>query len=292
MCADIDSDSSWFDLCVPHDVLRPDLLLTTGQSFGWKSVGDKHWAGVLDSSVYEIKQGDETTFYRTIYGECSKERLWQYFDLNHEYTIDYSKAPKSVHNIFNNNQGVRILQQDPLESLISFLCSTNNNIVRITKMVNDLRTNFGTFLLKADLNGKSVEFYTFPSLDQLCKVTPEFLKELGFGYRSNFIFKTIHILKSKGVKWLYDLRFEDYEFCRNALTRLPGVGRKVADCVLLFGLGKRESVPVDIHIKKIAESHFGVKSGKSLTDSDYNKISQAFKNLLEMMLAGHRPFYS
>ncbi|XP_953805.1 7,8 dihydro-8-oxoguanine DNA glycosylase, putative [Theileria annulata] len=278
MCSDPGPSTKWFDLRVPLTVLRPELLLTTGQSFTWKCVGNKHWVGVLGSSVYEIKQSDDTTLYRTLFGKCSRERLWDYFDLDNEYSVDFTKAPKPVKQIIKRRSGVRILQQDPFECLISFICSSNNNISRITRMLNEIKRNFGTFLAKSEVNNETFDFYAFPSVDQLRKATPEQLKKLGLGYRSDFIFKTVEILNSRGLNWLYSLRNEDSDTCKSALTSLPGVGRKVADCVSLFSLGKRDVVPVDVHIQKIANTFFGVKCGKSLSDSDYERIGTAFRN--------------
>ncbi|EKX74123.1 8-oxoguanine DNA-glycosylase, putative [Theileria equi strain WA] len=268
----------WRDLNVSSRLLRPSLLLTTGQSFSWHSVGDNHWVGVLGNSVYEIKENKDTTLYRCIHGEANEDSLCDYFDLKHEYAVDMNKISKDVQKIFQERQGVRILQQEPLECLISFICSSNNNISRITRMVGDLKREYGTFLASKHYKDKKMSFYSFPSIAQLKSVDTETLRKMGFGYRAGFIVKTVDILKSRGLDWLYDLRLRDCVTSRNELMSLPGVGRKVADCVLLFGLGKREVVPVDVHIRNISQRLFGIKSGRTLTDAQCEVITDTFKN--------------
>lgn len=158
---------------------------------------------------------------RTLFGTCSREKLWDYFDLDNEYSVDFKKAPKSVKQILKRRSGVRILQQEPFECLISFICSSNNNITRITRMLNEIKRNFGTFLAKSEVNNEIFDFYSFPSVDQLGRATPEQLKKLGLGYRSEFIFRTVEILNSRGLNWLYSLKNEDSDTCKSALTSLP-----------------------------------------------------------------------
>lgn len=167
--------------------------------------------------------------------------------------------------------GVRILKQDPWEALVGFICSSNNNIVRISQMVDKLCREYGPLLGRLDMqteDGESqcVAFYDFPPPESLVGKSVEArLRELGFGYRAKYLHQTaIIVTQEREPGWLDGLRNpeslgkgdaghlveggrEGYRRAHEALLELQGVGPKVADCVCLMGLGWGEAVPVDTH---------------------------------------------
>jgi N-glycosylase/DNA lyase len=172
--------------------------------------------------------------------------------------------------------GVRIIQQDPFECLMSFICSTNNNIPRITKMLNAIRRAYGTPLLRVMIADRDDEheqedkmLYSFPSLQQLLDhATEQELRNLGFGYRAPYIMKTIHQLQQVGGEtYLHQLRaIPDANEVQEALTQFTGVGRKVADCVALFSLQQDDAIPVDVHVWKIARRDYINNSSDTTPD--------------------------
>ncbi|KAK9162304.1 hypothetical protein Syun_003206 [Stephania yunnanensis] len=171
--------------------------------------------------------------------------------------------------------GARVLRQDPLECLIQFLCSSNNNIGRITKMVDfvsELGARLGTV--------EGLDFYEFPSLDRLALVSEEEFRAAGFGYRAKYIVGTVEALQSKpggGAKWLASLR--DLDLCDviEALSTLPGVGPKVAACIALFSLDQHHAVPVDTHVWQIATRYLTPElAGVQLTPKLCNRVAEAF----------------
>lgn len=191
--------------------------------------------------------------------------------------IDPNFAKKAIH-----FQGIRMLRQDPWENLISFICSSNNNISRISQMIDKLCARFGEKV--ATLNDEP--FYDFPTLDALIKDgdTEKELRELGFGYRAKYIANTAKKIKSdhtkQGEKWLRTLRSKTYQEAKEALMELQGVGPKVADCVCLMSLDHSESIPVDTHVWQIAHRDYGFnKKGKSLTSKLYIEIGDHFRLL-------------
>lgn len=178
-------------------------------------------------------------------------------------------------------KGIRMLRQDPWENLCSFICSSNNNIKRISQMVENLCTHFGTFLGEVD----GIKYYDFPTPQQLAKPeTEEKLRALGFGYRAKYIQKTAVILceKDDAMKYLETLRTASYKDAHNALLEFSGVGPKVANCVCLMSLDKHDCVPVDTHVWQIATRDYKFR-GKSKTasgnKSDYEAITLLFQNL-------------
>ena len=194
--------------------------------------------------------------------------LKHYFNLTPNLTALYAqwseadanfkkKAPKFT--------GVRILKQDAWEALVGFICSSNNNIARISQMVDKLCKNYGPLIGSLD----DVPYHDFPLPADLAKAGVEQkLRDLGFGYRAKYIYRTACMVAEKEQDWLDNLRNpespvlgvepksggewteegrEGYRLAHQELITLQGVGPKVADCVCLMGLGWGEAVPVDTH---------------------------------------------
>ncbi|RHZ75961.1 hypothetical protein Glove_208g75 [Diversispora epigaea] len=229
------------------------------------------------------------------------EFLWDYFQLNVNlkgYYNKWSSVDGHFAKIANQFQGIRILRQDPMENLFCFICSTNNNITRITQMIEKLCRKYGKKVYT--LNDQ--EYYDFPVLEKLAlpQVENE-LKQLGFGYRAKYIAQTTKILMEKyltneddndgsingsgsgGEQWLHSLRKLDYKEAHEALLQLTGVGPKVADCVCLMSLDKHNAIPVDTHVWQIAKREYGFNSGnkgsKTLTSRAYEAVGNHFRKL-------------
>lgn len=195
--------------------------------------------------------------------------ITHYFNLSPNLTELYSQWSSSDPNFKKKAPkftGIRILRQDAWEALISFICSSNNNIARISQMVEKLCTNYGE--LVGTIDGHA--YHDFPSPEALTGEDVEArLRGLGFGYRAKYIHQTaVIVAKQREKGWLDSLRNpespvfgvepapggemrpegrEGYRNAHEKLLELQGVGPKVADCVCLMGLGWGEAVPVDTH---------------------------------------------
>ncbi|CAG2053474.1 unnamed protein product [Timema podura] len=178
-------------------------------------------------------------------------------------------------------QGLRILAQDPTENLFSFICSSNNNISRISSMVEKLCTLYGTRIATVD----NITYFDFPHVSALTDPSVEqSLREAGFGYRAKFIHKSAcQIIKEGGVTWLQKLQTLPYEEAKTELMKLPGIGAKVADCICLMSLGHLDAIPVDTHIYQVAAQRYlpHLKNYKSVTNKVYNEIGEYFRDLYE-----------
>lgn len=200
-----------------------------------------------------------------------------------------------------NFTGVRILNQDAWEALVGFICSSNNNISRISQMVHKLCLHYGPYIGTIDKEA----FHDFPTPSSLAVPGVEaHLRELGFGYRARYIAETArNISEERPEGWLLSLRNPDslalgaklgskippsddptptYKHAHEQLLQLTGVGPKVADCVCLMGLGWLEAVPVDTHVWQIAmrDYKFGGKAkNKTLTKALYSAVGDHFRGL-------------
>lgn len=232
------------------------------------------------------------------------ELIKHYFNLSPNLTKLYEQWSASDPNFAKKAPkftGVRILKQDAWEALVGFICSSNNNIVRISQMVHKLCVHYGPLL--GELDGEM--YHDFPTPQALAQDGVEaHLRSLGFGYRAKYLHQTARLVASKpaGVEWLDSLRNPEspvlgtqpspagdwkpegrqgYRTAHTELLTLQGVGPKVADCVCLMGLGWGEAVPVDTHVWQIAQRDYKFGKGKhsSLTKDTYDAIGARFRGL-------------
>ncbi|KAG7191517.1 8-oxoguanine glycosylase ogg1 [Scheffersomyces spartinae] len=181
--------------------------------------------------------------------------------------------------------GIRILRQDPWETVVSFICSSNNNVKRISKMCDTLCTEFGDYIGEY----KDIKYYSFPSPEQLSS-SPGIelrLRLLGFGYRAKFIYQTALLFEDKSVpeitlERLHEMRQLDYKMAHEFLLQLMGVGPKVADCICLMSLDKHDVVPIDTHVYQIAVRDFkykGKRDMKTLNKQMHEAIGTFYKEI-------------
>lgn len=297
----------WKFLRCSEQQINLKIVLDCGQSFRWSQKVDDPsvWLGVLDKKLWFLRQNSDGIEYKVFdkttvpvddnnsgtfvvnnlnNNHVENEKfLRDYFQLDIDIPSLYEKwssADKNFKGLQNQFCGIRMLRQDPVENLFSFICSQNNNIVRIKQLVNKLCITYGH---KA-VCYQDVDYYSFPSMSALAQPGVEKkLRELGFGYRAKFIQGTASCIdqKEEGEEWLYNLRNVPYNEAHQDLCSLPGVGAKVADCVCLMSLDKSEAIPVDTHMWQIASRDYlpHLKKNKTLTDKTYKEIGDFFREL-------------
>ncbi|KAL9189039.1 hypothetical protein ACHAXT_011529 [Thalassiosira profunda] len=311
-------ENKWVDLEVPATELRPSSTLTNGQCFNWMVVESelasdsassgggspqkqsawgthdaKEWVGPLRNRVISIRETPATTQFRVLHGSSAgaKEDLQQYFRLETPLAPlykEWSNADARLSKIAQAIPGVRILRQDPVECMFSFICSSNNNIPRITKMLSAFRERYGSFMLELPIHqgeeGEgSLRLYSFPTLDSLGDATEEELREMGLGYRAKYIIDTRNLLvESGGGEFLLGLRSQrDSQQVQEELIKFSGIGRKVADCVALFSLDQDDAIPVDVHVQHIASRDYDptvLGEAKSITPTIYKRVGDLFRD--------------
>jgi len=211
------------------------------------------------------------------------ELIQDYFNLSVDLEALYKQWSAKDSN-FNKKApkftGVRMLRQDPWENTISFICSSNNNISRISGMVQNLCLHFGPKL--GTLDGEPYHDFPEPAALAIPGVEQK-LRDLGFGYRAKYIYNTaLSIANDRPAGWLDGLRAVPYKEAHNSLLELQGIGPKVADCVCLMSLDKTEAVPVDTHVWQIAQRDYKFGKGggtKTLTKTLYDAIGDYFREL-------------
>lgn len=235
-------------LTVPH--LNLGQIADSGQCFTWERLDENRWRIPAGRRCVEVvQQGERLTF------SCTREELdgfWNhYFDLDTDYgalkaAVDPADAYLTA--AVDWGGGIRVLRQDFWEVLVSFLISQNNNITRITRSMALLRERYGR---------PCGDFRAFPRPEELRTAVETDFQALGLGYRAKYLVRLAGELSDGGL----DRLKETLDSCTDreaerVLMGLYGVGKKVADCVCLFGLHRADFFPVDTHIRKILDRHY------------------------------------
>lgn len=228
-----------------------EQTLECGQCFHFEKIDDMEYAVVSGQHFLHIKQnGDKLTFYNKQKEEV--ENYWiHYFDLDRDYS--YIKAQllekdNVLKEMIDEMYGIRILNQEFEETLMSFIISQNKQIPHIKQIVKILSEKYGE--PTQEVNGKA--FYTFPSGEKLYSITEEEFRECKTGFRAKYLYDAVTNITDRGLSKDYFADM-DIEAAKETLMQIKGVGEKVANCVLLFGLGYREAFPVDVWMKRIME---------------------------------------
>lgn len=223
-----------------------------GQCFRWNEYKDGY-IGVVANRVLYVYQNTYDEMYMQNTTREDIENFWiDYFDFNTDYDKIISEIPESdeyLRTAANCGRGIRILKQEPFETVISFIISANNNIKRIKKIIEKLSYIYGS-----EIKYGNDVFYSFPKGASLKKATLEELQELHAGYRDKYLIDAFKKL-SDDVREIYsDVSSEDL---RKYLMSIKGVGPKVCDCILLFGFSKYDAFPKDVWIKRVIKEHYG-----------------------------------
>jgi N-glycosylase/DNA lyase len=265
---------------VPMNELDLDAVLVSGQTFRWRKDDEGWWISPLGGNgiVLRIIRRGETLLAEALGGPADVlVNIYFHLDillreLSAEWAI-YGESHLSAAML--DAPGLRLVRQDPVECLFSFLCSSAAPIHRIRKSVEGMSR-----LLGKDLGvWHGVQLNAFPAIKDLASVPRTDLNRIGLGFRGKYIIETAkEIVHRGGCSWLESLRFASYEDAKAALVSLPGVGEKVADCVCLFSLDKHQAVPVDVHMARVAQRLFEECRGeKSLSPKMYAIAASAFR---------------
>ena len=255
-------------------------IFECGQCFRWNKEEDGSYTGVFKNSVLNVKAENGNIIFKGICNGNIKDIVIDYFDLDTDYgkiKEELKKVDKYLEESINFGSGIRILNQDLWEMLISFIISANNNIPRIKGIIERMSKKYGKEII---YNKKT--YYTFPTAQELSKASIEDLRSLGLGFRDKRIYETTQKIKNNEFKLEQIKEIKDTNLIREKLKTLPGVGPKVADCILLFGLKRFEVFPIDVwvrrvmndlYIKKEDETKVNKKEIEELAKTKYKNLA-------------------
>lgn len=235
---------------------NPKHIFECGQCFRWFREDNGSYTTISAGKVLNILEGDDEFIVDLTTKEDWVNYWHHYFDLDRDYgeiKKELSHDPILKESI-DFGYGMRLLNQEPYETIISFIISANNGIPRIKNAVNMIAMDLGDHLMTY----KDREMYSFPQPDKLASKTTEYIKEkYRVGFRSDRIRETSRRIAAGefDMQCIFDI---DHREGQEMLTTLPGVGPKVSDCILLFAYDKAQAFPVDVWVKRVME-HFYFK---------------------------------
>lgn len=246
----------------------PSHIFECGQAFRWKKLDEEAYRFIFGDMVLEARATDDAI---EIIGDFRDEKdIINYFDLNTDYDAiknTLSANDEVIRKAIDFGGGMRILKQDPFETYISFIISANNQIKNIKNTIKKLSQMYGK---KLNNPFDEEEYYAFPSPLALSNSKSEDIKEYArAGFRSERI-----VIASKmaqeGIIDFEELKERSIDDIRKTLLEVPGIGEKVFQCILLFGLGRTDSFPVDVWVKRVMEELYygGEERNKKLIQED------------------------
>ena len=249
-----------------HTIINVDSSINSGQVFLWKKIEEK-WIGINGQNVLKINEGGNIKQYENGNIDFFRKR------------DDIKKIIKSISKDSTTREavrkypGLRIIDQDPFQCLISFIVSSNSNIQKIKQNLENIVTKFGS-----KIRFENEEFSIFPKPKQIASASINEIYDCGVGYRAKYVKNAAEMIYSKEIN-LEDLRESSYEEAKVCIKNIPGVGNKVADCIMLFSLDKLEAFPLDIWTTRILQKYQKFEfDTKTITDKQYKKIHEKIVN--------------
>ena len=273
-------------LC-PLSEFHIEHTVICGQTFRWRLDKEGWWSCLLPLSdpqsgrtthqLVRLWQDNEQVYYETGPRPRDLALIRDYFRLDVDLPAlaqKFERADPHIQPALKEFAGLRVIRQDPIECLFSFLCTSAAPLYRIRRTIAGLCREYGDIYPGGAVAG--LEHHAFPPVHRLAEASIPHLTVLGLGYRARYIKETAQkVVEMGGPSWLFGLRALPYPDAKAALMSLTGIGEKIADCVCLFSLDKDEAVPVDTHIRKIANrTYFADRPSavKTLTKSGYAQI--------------------
>lgn len=232
----------------------PQHVFDCGQCFRWLKEEDNSYTGVVQGKVVNVKKENDIIIFDNTNKEDFDNIWFDYFDLGRDYSEiknELKVMDEYLEKATEFGKGIRILQQDGWEMLISFIISANNRIPMIQRAINNLSQKYGKFI--GEYRGK--KYYAFPTPGELSQASVEEIRACQTGFRDKYIKSVVDYVKENNENVLFYRRLNTDE-CIKELMKFNGVGPKVADCIALFGMQKYDTFPVDVWVKRVMEEFY------------------------------------
>ena len=232
-----------------------DNTITCGQIFRFINEEDNSYTLVLGDRVVNIKQEKNILYVNSNKLDNLEKVIREYLDLDRDYLNiinNLKQMDLKLSDSLDKSLGLKMIKQNPLECIISYIISQNNSVRNITNSLNLISEKYGETVI---FNDKT--YYLFPSIDKLSKITEEEFRLCKVGFRDKYLCQIIKSIvdKSLDINKIYDMNSKD---ALKYLMQFKGIGMKVSSCILLFAYQKYDVYPVDTWVKKYMESEYGI----------------------------------
>ena len=245
-------------------IIDIDNSINSGQVFLWQK-NKNNWYGIDGQNILEINQENKIKSISNV-----KTSFFRKND-DIEKIIKSISKDKIIKKAVRKYEGLRIFNQDPFQCMISFIISSNSNIPKIKNSLEKITEKFGK-----KVTFKEHEFFLFPEPEKIAKASINEIKSCGVGYRAPFIKEAAKMVISKKIDF-ENLKNSDYKEAKRNLRLIPGIGNKVADCIMLFSLNKLDAFPLDTWMIKILEKYYSKEfqiETKTITEKQYQILHE------------------
>jgi len=253
-----------------------DNTITCGQIFRYKQEEDNSYTVILSDRVVNIKYDDNTLFVDSNKLDNLENLIKEYLDLDRDYLSiieNIKKLDNNMTDCLENSKGLKIIKQDPLECIISYVISQNNSVRNIQNSLNLISEYYGEKVL---FNNKI--YYLFPKLNKLTQITEEQFRKCKVGFRDKYLMDIIRAISTDkmNLKEIYKMNSND---ALDYLMSFKGIGMKVASCILLFAYHKFDVYPIDTWVKKYMLDNFNIDGEKNIREHT-KKIYKEYSGLV------------
>ena len=241
-----------------------DNSINSGQVFLWQK-SKNYWYGIDGQNILKINQKGKIKSMQNMKTSFLREND----DI--EKIIKSVSKDKTIKKAVKKYEGLRIFNQDPFQCMISFIISSNSNIQKIKSSLEKISRKFGKKMAIEDQ-----EFFLFPKPEKIAKASISEIKTCGVGYRAPFIKEAAKMVTEKKINFEY-LKNSNYDETKRNLRLIPGIGNKVADCIMLFSLNKLDAFPLDTWMIKILEKYYSKEfqiETKTITEKQYEILHE------------------
>lgn len=247
-----------------------------GQCFRWRMRGDGKYIGIVNNNVIKIWQEKDAIYFYGLNNTNIDKFVYEYFDMGTDYKKIITDINQKTDNILlkeiiRYSKGTRILNQEMFEIVISYIFSASNNIPRIENSIERLSQLYGN-----KMEFENNVYYSFPTIQQLSKISSDEYKEnIRIGFRAPYVESTVTDIYKNGYN-LEKIKEMETLQARTKLMELQGIGPKVADCILLFSMNKKDVFPIDTWIEKVMKKYFNnekmtKREIQQLVDNEFGK---------------------
>jgi len=249
-------------------IIDVENSINSGQVFLWRK-NNNSWYGTNGQDILKISNSGKVSSYQNFKTDFFRKKD------NYQKIIKSISRDSITEKAVKQYTGLRIFEQDPFQCLISFIVSSNSNIPKIKSSLENISKKFG---IKVEFENQ--EFFLFPKPENLANASINEIKSCGVGYRAKFIKEAAKRVTQKRIDFEY-LKKCSYDEAKKEIYQIPGVGNKVADCIMLFSLNKLESFPLDRWMIRILEKYYSNKfdlETKTITEKQYRILHEEIVN--------------
>lgn len=262
-----------------------DNTICCGQIFRYEKLENDSYIVILKDRVVKLKYVDNKLFVDSSNMDNIESVIRNYLDLDRDYVNiieSIKKRDKVLGKYLDKSIGLKVIKQDPIECIISYIISQNNSVRNIKNSLDLISYKFGDKVIFLDK-----EYYLFPSIDKLSKISLEEFRECKVGFRDRYLVDIISdIVKNRlNVNYIFEMNSED---SLRYLMSFRGIGMKVASCILLFAYQKYDVYPIDTWVKKYMNTNYGIKDEKKIKKFCKEKYGKYSGLAIQYMFNGMR----